>query len=1160
MPLPLAEIRPAAPSRAVPGHFARPIAGLVAAAVLQLGAAATPAAPGPAAAHPVDRGDAEVLSDPGSAWARRDGWRRPPPAAEPGAYVEAIDVSAAPDGSLWLLDGRGAALHQRRPHGLWTRLIPLPRAWSPRRLSAGADLWLLGSSGGAAQLLRQAPGGGSATVLDLGVPAGAGGPVDLAALPEGGLALALAQPPAVELRDAQGRLAQRIDLAALFLPDCARPLPVALAPGQGGQLWLGLRRDESACPGGPDPDPADPRPALVEGLVRIAGGSQPQVLAVEPGQAPLDLAGQGAGLWRLDAEGPVEVGVGGAPPLPSPRGWQPRALALLAEGRPAVVSQGCPGGQVFSQGPDGSLEPVGRLLRPLGSAPGLPLRLAAFERRVWSLEGQAESGGGAIDGGAAAFLGWGDEGRLLESHPLCEASPAEGDPADLLAFDGAPLRLLPTGFARVFAGQPVLPSPVLEGAWWGAAAAAGGRLALLDLAGPRVLALDGAGRSLGEWKPGGLPSDLALLGRYAYLSDPLARRIEVRDLLSGRVLHSFRSHLPLWRLEAEPDGSGLLGLASGDWALRYSLDGRLTAAWPLAQAPGTVHTDLLPLGGGRGAVAARLRLSPPGADGDWSQALPVDAALDPYVALDPEVAFGPGATVPEPLTAGEACVVHAAKRAWPPSLLLGQAVDVELRLDGRCLSSAKEGRLLLLLDPASGPAGQASLAALLPHLDDQRLSLGLVTLQADQVLELPPPSGAALVRSLGLRPDLGGRRLAAALARAVDRLAGTSGGTARLLLLLGRPPASDQLAALRTELERARRAGIAITALFHGRPALDAADRAAWAPLFAAGEAQGSPRPYQLPLLAPLLAPASRDPAFRRLTVVDRLPAGLAPEPGSVEPPGAVWDAAGGSLTWRLEGLDRDEVLLRYRLLPLAPGRQAAGGAGATADYLDGFGYAGRLPLPLPFVQVALPRPIHLPYLARGHCPQRRPPLDLLLVLDLSSSMAQGAADGRSKLAAAVDAALGLAGYLDWQRDRVALIGFSAAGQVLSPLSGDDAALRAALAGLTTGEGTRIDLGLGAARQAWEAAPRPGARAVLILLTDGRQDGGQEPAALAQAAALRAAGVVPYTVGLGPDHDAALLSAIAGSPDRYLASPDPSTLAERFGAIFARESCGEQAW
>ncbi len=1088
--------------------------------------------------------------DSGSSWSRQAPWRRPPAPTAPGSYAAAVDLAAGSDGALWLLDGPGRALHRRQAEGTWSRLLPLPSGLDPRRLSVGEALWVLAAKGAAAQLLRLPASGGPSLQVDLGAPMSE--VVDLAALPDGSVALARLAPPTLELRDAALGLTRRIDLSGLFLPDCAQARPVALAAAPDGSLWLGVGRNEQACPGNPAvPDPADPRPSLVEGAVRIHPDGDGRILQVEPGPVPLDLALKGGDAWRLDPAGPSGIAGEPGPPLPAGRAWSPRALAWLPDGRAALAGSGCPDGQALALGQGGDLERLGRLRRPLGPGPSLPLHLAAWGGRLHSLEAPDSGGaaGSSPDLGAPTLLSWEDDGRPAAAEPQCGPDGRAPEAVDLVAMAGQGWRLSPEGFLPTAPQQPALPLAPAPGAWWGAGAADGERLALLDLAGPRVLAIDAAGHRLADWPAAGLPADLALSGRYAYLSDPLARRVEVRDVLDGSLLHSFRSHLPLLRLEALGEGGGVLGLGAGGWALRYSIDGRLTAAWPLEQAPNGLHTGLVALPGGRGAVAAGLRLAPVGTDGDWSRALPMEAALDPYVESMP-------AGEAPALTAGEACVVHAAKRALPQQVRLGQSVEVELRLDGRCPATAQAGRLVIVLDPAAGAAARATLAALLPLLDDRRLALGLTTLQDGRPLELPPPSSAAALRTLGLGPDLGGAELAPALERAVDRLlAGGQGDAARLLLLLGPSPDQAGALALGKALDRARLAGILVTAVVHGHPTLDAGRRSAWGPLFAAGEAQWWLRPYQVPLLAPRLAPAQAEPAFQDLRVVDRLPAGLAPEPNSVQPPGATWDPAERQLTWNLDGLARDGQTLRYRLLPDRPGHQPAGGDGALAEYRDGFGYAGSLALPKPWVRVEAPSPLLLPYLSRGHCPQRRPPLDLLLALDLSSSMDQAGADGRSKLSAAIQASAGLVDLLDWQRDRMALVGFSAGSRLLSPFGSDPAALPGVLDGLASAEGTRIDLGLGEARRAWQAGDRPGARRVLILLTDGRQDGGQEQAALAEAGLLRDAGVALYAVGLGPDHDAQLLAAIAGAPERYLQSPRPEVLADRFASIVARESC-----
>ena len=95
----------------------------------------------------------------------------------------------------------------------------------------------------------------------------------------------------------------------------------------------------------------------------------------------------------------------------------------------------------------------------------------------------------------------------------------------------------------------------------------------------------------------------------------------------------------------------------------------------------------------------------------------------------------------------------------------------------------------------------------------------------------------------------------------------------------------------------------------------------------------------------------------------------------------------------------------------------------------------------------------------------------------------------------------------------------------------DREVLRTALATITTASGTRIDRGLAAAREALIEGGRRGARPVVILLTDGLQST-EAPAGLVlgEAARLKAAGNLVYTIGLGNAIDRPLLAAVAGRP------------------------------
>lgn len=1074
----------------------------------------------------------------------------------PGRYAAAVAIDTAPDGALWLLDGPGSNLQRWSPSGGWTRLLPLPASFTPRRLAATESwLWVLGRRSGAWQLLRLAPAGGPG----LEVAEGSDGrtPVDLAARPKGGLAVLLSGPAGIALRRADGTLEARFDLSDLFQPGCARPRPTALAADGANGLWVGLARDTSACPGGPTPDPADPRPPVFEGAARIDLRGRPTIDRVEPAEAPIDLALRAGEPWLLGASGLQAAGAAPDPMLPENRPWRATALAWLADGRAVVLTGGCPEGAALLLDADSGPAPLGTVARPLDRTPSLPLRLVERGDRIQSLEGQPPAGAAWPDGGASALLlDWDVLGRPIAGRGLCAQGADgawEGYLADLATADGTLWRLWPGGLERVAPPEAAGGEVLDAGAgWWTALAADGGRLALLDLAGGRVRALGVGGADLGSWPFDGLPVDIGLRGRYAYLADAAHRRVTVHDLLTGARVAAFGSHLPLLRLQTLADG-GYLGLAAGDWALDYSADGRLRGAWPLEHPANTVFTDLL--AGSDGTVtAARLRIAAPPADGDWSAAPVADAALDRY-------APAPDAPPLPLLTAGEACVVRADKTLVAAQVALGGELSVRLRLDGLCPARPRPGRLMFLLDaPAPGTdrprAAQGALATLLGRLDDERLALGLLVFQDGQILELPPGSDAASIRRLGLRVDLGRADLPRGIARAADRL-GTGGGDAQLVLLLTHPPETAETTALAAALAAARLKGIAITALLYPATTLDATARRAWAARFLPGEGQLAPAPFQLPLLLPRLAPSEAvEAAFAAVTLRDFLPPGLSPVPGSVFPPDGQWDAAEGSLTWRRAPAGADQLAFGYRLRPNEAGPLAVGRPGGGADYRDGFGYTGRLALPLPRAEIVAPHPVYLPLLSRGACLGRRRPLELVLVLDLSSSMAAPAAGGGSKLDAARAAALAVLDLLDWRVDRVAVVGFSGRADLALPLAGDRSAVAAALAGLRTGEGTRIDLGLGEADRTLSGA-RTGARPVVILLTDGRQEPGLEAAALVAAGTLKGRGVAVYAIGLGADADSGLLQAIASDPSRYLASPDESTLAARFAAILRAEVCPE---
>jgi Mg-chelatase subunit ChlD len=216
-------------------------------------------------------------------------------------------------------------------------------------------------------------------------------------------------------------------------------------------------------------------------------------------------------------------------------------------------------------------------------------------------------------------------------------------------------------------------------------------------------------------------------------------------------------------------------------------------------------------------------------------------------------------------------------------------------------------------------------------------------------------------------------------------------------------------------------------------------------------------------------------------------------------------------------------------------------------------------PSPLPSATPA-PRPIFLPIAVRSHCRLAARRLDAVLVIDTSSSMLERTPNGDVKLELAQNAASQFVDALDLPSDRAAIVAFSGRASTLQPMTGSRAALQLALAGMYSeiAYGSRLDLGL---RQATGLLPAQATSAdrlpIIVLLTDGLAD---QASALAAAAEARARGLSIYTVGLGPDVDAALLEAIAGSRRRYYASPDGRDLSGIYLDIARISGCDLGFW
>jgi Ca-activated chloride channel family protein len=141
----------------------------------------------------------------------------------------------------------------------------------------------------------------------------------------------------------------------------------------------------------------------------------------------------------------------------------------------------------------------------------------------------------------------------------------------------------------------------------------------------------------------------------------------------------------------------------------------------------------------------------------------------------------------------------------------------------------------------------------------------------------------------------------------------------------------------------------------------------------------------------------------------------------------------------------------------------------------------------------------------------------VMLVIDVSGSM-QATDVQPTRLEAAQAAARTLVDQLPGN-DRVGLVSFSSSATLMSPLTDNHEQVKAALDNLRANGGTAIGDGLALALQ--QFAPSSGASAtrqqrapaIIVLLTDGVSNAGQDP--MQAATQATAAGIPVETVGIG---------------------------------------------
>ncbi len=1099
-----------------------------------------------------------------------------------------VDLSSRPDGRLYVLDAAAPALHELHPDGRPRSLRALPGAATALRIDAGTEsVLVLGREGDRWRIDRWLAEERFAPTLwldppdamdyvDLAVdsarpddpPSGADASIWLLTVdPEA------ERPPRLERRGHDGSLQLERDLRSLFLPGCERLEARALDVDDRGTVHLAIARDERACPdpNAPTPEPGDPRPPPIDGIVQLDADAQRAHLP-RPMPPPDDIALAGrrilvsAGASLLDGQSGATIAT-----LPSATGAPAPRLSvdLAVDGRAHLAASGCPHPGLFRLDAEsgGPISRLGHMASPPPGGPLLPIALSAGDE-ITLLRGAVDPIGLRYDPEAHApsLQHWSPAGQPLGSQALCgERIPP---PARQRAFDlsGAAGLHFAMAADRVSAWDAG-PGPRWQwaeaGAHFLAVDADETGLSLLDAAGRQILQLDLDGTELARWPwttaaEDRLPSDLARAGQRVYLADAGRGRIDILE--SGVESGGFELHGAPARIAAGPDGD-LYALVREGMVLRYAPDGGLRAAWPLPEGAGLAPLDIAVDARGR-VLVGFARFLPPGPDRDLGRRTVLDAGMWVFEAR-------PASPPLEPAPAGESCALRADARALPARLPLGAQTTVELSLEGRCPGWQEPQHLVVVLDTAAregpGPAferAQAGLMAFLSGLDVENVWLGLAA-----------SDGQGLPADLPLSHDLDALRARIASARPAGRPS-LAEAVGRARAMLADPPL----------LPDAQRRLLLVLA--GGEPeaelvrALQAARDQGLDPIVLAYRDQGGPGETGLEALAPDpadrfidLAPIDVAPLVERAgtwrleeglleaaRVQEPLPANMRYVMGSAEPP-ADYDAAAHRLSWDLGVAPaRPGLQLRYQLEPAEAGRWPTS-LGAAADIVDHYGSARALAFPRPDVEVyrpptpAPPQPIYLPFALRSACLPGQVPLDIVLVMDVSGSMAEPEGIG-TKLDAARAAAGTLLELLQLPRDRVALVAFDAEARRAIGLSGDRDAVAEALSSLETGQGTRIDLGLAEAGRVLAESPRDAARRNVILLTDGLQSGSAEPV-IEAAGALREAGSRLFAIGLGADVDEAMLRRIASSPEDSLTSPSAAELAGLYQDILAAIDCGD---
>ncbi len=654
-----------------------------------------------------------------------------------------------------------------------------------------------------------------------------------------------------------------------------------------------------------------------------------------------------------------------------------------------------------------------------------------------------------------------------------------------------------------------------------------------------------------------------------YVLDVLRDEIQVRTA-TGNLVRTIKSPTDTWRIAGGPDGTVFALTAFGEVVRLDQTSAELVRfdGKPNEHSQARNLSDIAVDTGGRVFVANRLM-----------------SEINVYAPRDGR---------PDVLK-GQVCRVYGDKTASPGQVMLGDPVDLTLTLSGSCGAIEEPAHILLVVNTKRTDALDAA-RRIVALADFSRHNLGLLGYYVSTAFKVRWTQDAAKIVT-GLEQLNAGGGSESSEANALSeaqkqfRLLGNVPGR-KVVVLVGpeycvkteRPDCTEQQDAEGVAQELAAEGVTVVVVNGSGDSSLLASSDLDVLSIWD-NDLTSTVPVYQR--VARRLRPRM---LVKAATVADVIPPELDLDPATIQPAGA-WDPATRTITWQLADAPAG-TRLTYTLRPNVAGRLATN-VRADAAFTDGWDGTGSVTFPVPEIDVAapptptpsptpvptqtpqptptatpaptetpvptatstpVPRDLFLPIAYRHHsdCVAAVRPVDVVVVVDVSSSMnAPTAPGGIRKIDAARAAAAAFAGTLG-PRDRVAVVAFDAAARVALPLTDDHAAAAQVLAGLPSGNGSRVETGIAAAAEVLSGRRRD-ATAAMIVLTDAER---VDPAAvLAAAEAARGAGVVVYAIGLGTLVDDGLLARVAGDPARYFKAPGAEDLARIYAGLEIETTC-----